>query len=163
MATLWEQCAGYKWCVQIPFDGEQCLEGRACVRVGETSGSFYLELDAAGNTQRIPLGNACVEVRWYVFAAKACLANVNIGDHQIDFDIVLQLCIDANIGPIHIGECVEILKQHVQIGFFTVQELASLGFNNALGMVDALGSSRQAAYAQTSISQKALEHLRGQM
>src|SRR5438876_7395103 len=120
MSVIWEACAGKKWCVHIPFDGEKCLEAQACVRVLEEGGNFYFEVQIGGEHARIPLGNSCAEARYYVFAAKACIANLNITAHSINFDIVLRLCIDANIGPIHIGECVDVYQQHIAFGLFNV-------------------------------------------
>ena len=167
MGVIWEACAGKKWCVHIPFDGDKCLEARACIRVIEEGGNYFLEVEVAGNRARMALGNSCVEARYYVFAAKVCVANFAPSAHRLDFDVVLRLCIDANIGPIHIGECVDIYSQHVSIGFFTVDELKALGFNHPIGGVSqrgrSLGGERAYAYVETGISTKALDALTHQL
>jgi hypothetical protein len=126
MTVIWQACAGHEWCVHIPFDGDKCLSAQVCVRVLEEGTNFFLEVEILGARERIPLGNACLEARYYVFAAKACVANLNVQPHRLQFDIVLRLCIDASIGPIHVGECVDIYKQHVSIGFLTASELETL-------------------------------------
>ena len=163
MGVIWEACAGKKWCVHIPFDGDKCLEARACIRVIEEGGNFFLEIEIAGNRQRIPLGNSCVEARYYVFAAKVCVANFSASAHSLSFDVVLRLCIDANIGPIHIGECVDLYSQHVNIGFFTVDQLAKLNFSHPMAGISSggreLGGEKAYAYVETGISAKALESL----
>src|SRR5260370_3490175 len=105
MGTIWEACASKKWCIKIPFDGEKCLEARACIRVIAEGSNLFIEIEIAGNRQRIPIGNSCVEARWYVFAAKACVANLTRTDHSIQLDISLRLSIDANTGPIHVAPC----------------------------------------------------------
>lgn len=152
MTVIWEACAGHRWCVHIPFDGDKCLDARACVRVLEENARFYLEVEIAGNKQRINLGNSCVEARWYVFAAKVCVVNLNITAHSISFDVVLRLCIDVNLGPIHIGECVDILKQHVQIGFFTIAQLGKLGVSaDAIPGGARRGESHVYAYVETQL------------
>jgi hypothetical protein len=161
MGTIWEACASKKWCVKIPFDGEKCLEGRACIRVIVEGSKFFLEIEIGGIRQRIPLGNSCVEARYYVFAAKACVANWKQEAHSIQFDIVLRLCIDANIGPIHVGECVDIYRQHVTIGTFTVDQLSQLGFDNPIGSVRGVGADAAYAYVETALTagaDKKLEH-----
>ena len=163
MSVIWEACAGKKWCVHIPFDGEKCLDAQACVRVLEEGGNFYFEVQIGGEHARIPLGNSCAEARYYVFAAKACIANLNITAHSINFDIVLRLCIDANIGPIHIGECVDVYQQHIAIGFFTVNELAKFGFPHpAVGAMSKgknLGNERAYASVETAPSSGARDAL----
>jgi hypothetical protein len=160
MTVIWEGCAGHKWCVHIPFDGDKYLDARACVRVLEENAKFYLEVEIAGNKQRINLGNSCVEARWYVFAAKVCVTNVDIKAHSIAFDLVLRLCIDVNLGPIHIGECVDILRQHVQIGFFAIAELSKLGFApEAVPGGAKRGAEHVYAYVETGLSDAAAAEL----
>ena len=164
MTVIWQGCAGHKWCVHIPFDGDKCLEASACVRLLEENATFYLEVEIAGIKQRMNLGNSCIEARWYVFAAKVCAANVNISAHSISFDLVLRLCIDANLGPIHIGECVDILRQHVQIGFFTMAQLGQLGIPPEALPAGAM-KTRGEAYGsvETQISTHALTSLEKQL
>jgi hypothetical protein len=159
MSVIWEACAGKEWCVQIPFDGKKCFSARACIRVLEENAKFYLEIEIAGNRQRIPLANGCLEARYYVFAAKACITNVKVVGKSIDFDVVLRLCIDVNIGPIHIGECVDIYRHHVHIGFLKMAELAALGFDNPIAGVKSVGDEPVTAYVETDISVTALEEL----
>ena len=159
MSVLWEACAGQEWCIQIPFDGKKCLSARACIRAIEEGGKFLLEIEIGGNRERIPLGNGCVEARYYVFAAKACITNVKVSGKTIDFDVVLRLCIDANIGPIHIGECVDIYRQHIHVGFFTMAELAAFGFENPIANVTIMANEKIYAYAATELSRPALEEL----
>jgi hypothetical protein len=161
MTTIWEACAGKKWCVKIPFDGEKCLEARACIRILFEGSAFFIEIEIAGNRQRIPIGNSCLEARYYVFAAKACLANLKQTPHSIEFDIVLRLCIDANLGPFHIGECVDVYRQHVSIATLTVHELTQLGFDHPVGGVKGLESEDAYAFVETELSAEAgkkLEH-----
>ena len=163
MSVIWEACAGKKWCVHIPFDGDKCLEARACIRVIVEGTNFFLEIEIAGVRQRIPLGNSCVEARYYVFAAKACLANVSVTRTAINFDVVLRLCIDANIGPIHIGECVDVYSQHVTIGISTVVELAALGITPPMHGVSlrgaSFGSETAYAYVETGMPAQARDEL----
>ena len=142
-----------------PIRRRKCLEARACIRVIEEVGNFFIEIEIAGNRQRIPLGNSCVEARYYVFAAKVCVANFAATAHSLNFDVVLRLCIDANLGPIHIGECIDVYSQHVSIGFFTVDELTRLGFAHPIVGVSGRGGDKAYAYVETSISKKALEEL----
>lgn len=163
MSVIWEACAGKEWCVQIPFDGKKCLSARACIRIIEETGNFFLEIELAGNRQRIPIGNSCVDARYYVFVARVCMANVRATPHSLDFDVVLRLCIDASIGPIHIGECVDVYSQHVSIGFFTVDELAKLNISHPMAGLSqggrGTGPEKAYAYVETGISSKALESL----
>ncbi|MGY4430612.1 hypothetical protein ACVWWO_003089 [Bradyrhizobium sp. F1.13.1] len=159
MTTIWEACAGKKWCIHIPFDGDKCLEARACIRVIAEGSDLFLEIEIAGNRQRIPMGNSCVEARYYVFAARACLGNFNRTSHSIEFDIILRLCIDANIGPIHIGECVDVYRQHVSIGTFTVDELTQLGFDHPVVTVRKMAAEPAYAYVETAISADATKNL----
>lgn len=129
MAVLWQTCFGKEWCVRIPFDGERCLKAEGCIRLVERNADFFIEIDAAGLRREMPLGNGCMELRWYVFAAKACIQNVAVSDRNIHFDVAIKLCIDASIGPISIGECVDVFRQHVAIGRFTPRELAASGMS----------------------------------
>jgi hypothetical protein len=98
-----------------------------------------------------------------VFVAKACIANFKADAHSLDFDIVLRLCIDASLGPIHIGECVDIYSQHVHIGFFTVEELTKLGFQQPVSGIGSMAKERAVAYVETGLSKKAFEGLQGQL
>jgi len=163
MSIIWQACAEREWCVQIPFDGKKCIGARACIRVLEENGDYFLEIEIAGARERMPLGNSCLEARYYVFAAKVCVANMQATPHSLDFDVVLRLCIDANIGPIHIGECVDIYRQHVRIGFFTVDELAKLDLRHPmLGLTTgdrSRGKDRAYAYVETALSEQALQSL----
>jgi hypothetical protein len=127
MSVLWERCERKEWCVKIPFDGRKCISASGCVRLIEENGSYYLEVEVGDVRQRMNLGNSCVEARWYVFAAKVCLGNVQQAGSTISFDVILRLCVDANLGPIHIGECVDLFRQHVDIHFLTEADLRGLG------------------------------------
>jgi hypothetical protein len=126
MTILWQACAEQEWCVQIPLDGKKCLSAKACIRVLEEGTAFFLEIELLGARERIPLGNSCVEARYYVFAAKACIANLDVQPRNIQFDVILQLCIDANLGPLHVSECLNIYKQHVRIAFLSGVDLEAL-------------------------------------
>lgn len=167
MSVIWEACAGKEWCVQIPFDGKKCFSAHACIRIIEEAGNFFLEIELAGNRQRIPIGNSCVDARYYVFVARVCMANVRATPHSLDFDVVLRLCIDASIGPIHIGECVDVYSQHVSIGFFTVEQLAKLNIDHPVSGLSrggsAMGAEKAYAYVETGISAQALASLTKQL
>jgi hypothetical protein len=129
MSVLWERCERKEWCVNIPFDGKKCVSASGCVRLIEESGNYYLEIEIGDVRQRMNLGNSCIEARWYVFAAKVCLGNVQQAGSTISFDVILRLCVDVNLGPIHIGECVDLFRQHVEIHLLTDADLRELGFS----------------------------------
>jgi hypothetical protein len=156
MTVLWERCESHEWCVNIPFDGKKCVGARACVRLIEDNARYYLEIEIAGIRQRVDLGDTCVEARWYVFAAKVCLANVQqTSGSSVSFDVVLRLCVDVKLGPIHIGECLDLFRQHVDIHYLKEADLKALGLS--LESVPAQSRKTDGAYAyvETAISKKA--------
>lgn len=160
MSTIWEQCASKEWCLKVPFDGDRCFSVTACVRVLQEGATFFLEIEAGGNRERMRLADACIETRYYVFAAKACAANVKIQAHTLDFDIVIKLCIDVDLGPIgHIQECVDVYSQHVVIGFYTDEQLAAVGLKHPAIAGDA-SSPMTPAHIELNIPEERLAKVR---
>jgi hypothetical protein len=117
----WEHCDNKKICAPWPAQ-DKCLEANVCVRVFEENGKFFLEIEILGNRAKWELANLCVDYSIAIAKASVCITNIKFKSNgQLDsFDILVNFCIGGNVGPIHLEQCWEILRQRIQFKLSTL-------------------------------------------
>ena len=126
---IWQQSYNHKWCVHIPWpvNKDVCLTLDVGIALIEDNGSFVLEVKANGLTKDINLANVCVPIPVGPFSVQVCIANLALTGGNVAFDLVVKACVDANIGPIHVNQCVNLVSQHIAVHLLAKTHLLAFG------------------------------------
>jgi hypothetical protein len=122
---LWEQCWDPKVCVHVPFDSDACVGAHVCVRLVEDNGGLFIEGEINGHTARYGLANGCIPA----FAVgpatlDVCVTQLDVqGGALRGLTLTVKLCVDANIGPIHLGHCWDLFSQEIKFSHLTAGQL----------------------------------------
>ena len=103
---IWEKCFREEICVKIPFDGKKCLKAEACIRILESGGRFYIELQLFGGKVRYELANACFPA--YTIGIARLEVCANVGKDSVCLGA--KLCIGGKIDGIDLGKCWKIYE-----------------------------------------------------
>lgn len=104
--VIWEKCFREEICVKIPFDGRKCLKAEACIRILESGGRFYIELQLFGGKVRYELANACFPA--YTIGIARLEVCANVGKDSVCLGA--KLCIGGKIDGIDLGKCWKIYE-----------------------------------------------------
>ncbi|MBF0033202.1 hypothetical protein [Citrobacter freundii] len=124
----WEQCWDPKVCIDIPFDGTQCIGAHICVRIIEDSGTFFIEAEINGSAVRYALADACIPALSVgIVSLEICVTGLNIVDNSLkSLHLEVKGCLGADIGPIHLGKCWTLYGQDIIFNILTEAQVYSM-------------------------------------
>jgi hypothetical protein len=127
--VIWEQTWQEEVCVQVPFDGRQCVKITAAVRIIEDNG-YFIELQLFGARQRFAIAEICYPVlNVGIGSLTVCTSNLQINEGQlISVKISVDGCIGTKIGPINVQKCWKLFDQDIHFFHFDSVASKELGF-----------------------------------
>ena len=126
--VIWRQGFKQELCADIPFIGRQCVSASAEVRVLEEGGTYYLEIEVLGYTERYNLADACFPAVSYGLASvKVCVKNPDISGGVLkSFSITAELCIGAKLLGQNLEQCWDVLNTRIVVAKAAHSELYGL-------------------------------------
>jgi hypothetical protein len=94
----------------------------------EDNGTLYIEGEIDGNTARYELANGCIPAYSVGFAhLDICVSNIDVQAGTLrSLTLTVKVCVGADIGPIHLGQCWDLFNQEIHFHNFSAGEVADL-------------------------------------
>jgi hypothetical protein len=129
--VIWESCWEPKVCVHLPWpwNRDECVSARFCVRLLQEDAKVILELEALGGRSQFDLANTCFPaLEAGIARLEVCISNlIMVGGFPKSLHLTVKGCIGTKIGPIPVGQCWDLYAGDLSLSTFPLESFHVFG------------------------------------
>lgn len=129
--VIWESCWEPKVCVHLPWpwNRDECVSARFCVRLLQEDARVILELEALGSRAQFELANTCFPaLEAGIARLEVCVSNLVLENGTPkSLHLTVKGCIGTKIGPIPIGQCWDLYSGDLSLAIYSLESMQAFG------------------------------------